>query len=307
MNDDRNRQIITGVIGILSIIIALVSLYLESGLQIFGQDLWANISAFVMGGITILVFATLFGIAVGKLSSKEFSELVHRIIEPITNIKAPKPIYPQSEEDNIAVIEALTQARNGIISPKELAKVVETWVNTGRLRAEVAAESLFEFNYVLVLNADGTYTALQTSRAKETTKPTTAKQGRNRLSSLLAEMATNFEIPYIVDADGMNVTVGIPASGRMIMAKYAFDKLSNSYEVGAVIGKVDDVDLRSVEEKILRGKPIKGIMERIIDNRKVVLGSRDGLSGKSASEIKKYFMEDIAQIAAAHARFEKSK
>ena len=133
-----------------------------------------------------------------------------------------------------------------------------------------------------------------------------AKIKSSRLAEILTDFAKSFELPHKLDPDENSVDLGIPFENRLIFASYSFDASEDSYEFGAALGKVNEVDIPIMAEKLILSRPIRGITERLDQKGKlIVFGSRDGLNRMSDSELQSAFLDDLSRITRSSDHFEK--
>lgn len=126
----------------------------------------------------------------------------------------------------------------------------------------------------------------------------------NRLASLFADFADKFELPNRIDPDGLGADLGIPHRDKTIFVGYAFDPSEDSYEFGAALGRVDKTHLPRFSSEVLASEPIRGITERVDEQgRFLVMGSRDGLRGRSDADIQKGYMDDVSRISKSYDQF----
>ena len=121
---------------------------------------------------------------------------------------------------------------------------------------------------------------------------------KNRLAAIFEKFATSFELNHRLDEDKAGVLVGIPESGKLIHTMYTFDESEDGYEFGAALGRVDQSHQADFALEVLTSEPVRGITERIVQDRFVVLGSRNGLGDLSDVEIQRGYMDDVGRISA---------
>ncbi len=127
-------------------------------------------------------------------------------------------------------------------------------------------------------------------------------QKRNRLALNFGQFASKYEFPHRIDHDGNTAEIGIPESGKLLHVRYKFDPSEDGYEWIANIGRVKESEKKEVAVKVMSSKPIRGVTERIIGDRLVIMGARDGLRSLSDIEIQRGYMDDVARISRSFRR-----
>lgn len=125
---------------------------------------------------------------------------------------------------------------------------------------------------------------------------------KNRLANLIQDFAKEFELNHKVDNDKCGALLGVPESGKLIHTKYTFDESQDGYVFGAALAHVEPSEASDIARKILTSEPIRGLTERIIQDRLVVLGSRDNLNNLSDADVQRGFMDDAARVSEYHKR-----
>ena len=125
---------------------------------------------------------------------------------------------------------------------------------------------------------------------------------KNRLAYVFEQFTKDKQLSSRVDNDGQGAELIVPVGGKSIRVTYHFDPSEDSYEFGAALGKVNpsrrkDTALRIMSRGGSRTAPTRGITERIIENKFVILGSRDGLKDLSDASVERRFMDNVARIA----------
>jgi hypothetical protein len=129
-----------------------------------------------------------------------------------------------------------------------------------------------------------------------------------RLAREFEIFAENFELPHKVDGDQLGANLGIPESGQLIQARWDFHESGDSYDFGAVLGEVNPLNIANTAKfalRILTSKPTRGLTERIIGNKVVVVGGRDNLKNLSDIQIRRDYMDDVARVATSYKRYNK--
>jgi len=119
----------------------------------------------------------------------------------------------------------------------------------------------------------------------------------NRIASTFERFAINYEFQHSVDSDRQGAEIGVPESGKLIHARYRFDPSENGYEWAANIGQVSRSEKGRVSSNVMSSKPVRGITERIVGDRLVIMGSRDALKNLSDAEIQRGLMDDVSRIS----------
>jgi hypothetical protein len=133
------------------------------------------------------------------------------------------------------------------------------------------------------------------------------KKETNRLSNLLKELSQSYELPYEIDPDSQSVRIIIQAQDKAIHCQYTFDESEDGYEFVSVLAHLDRGDLDKVTNRLLSSSPpVRGITERVINNKLVVFGSRDRLENLGDREIQLALMDDIARIVGYYENIQKS-
>jgi len=118
---------------------------------------------------------------------------------------------------------------------------------------------------------------------------------KSRLVSIFNEFANSFEFPYKSDEKKHEAVIGLPTGTALITTTFHFS--DDGYEFGAALGKVNESNRKAVSEAVMTSSPEKGITERILDDKLIVLGSREGLGKLTDEEIQKNLVDDIARIS----------
>ena len=119
----------------------------------------------------------------------------------------------------------------------------------------------------------------------------------NRLAYNFEQFASKYEFPHSIDPDANRAEIGIPESGKLLRARYQFDSSEDGYGWVANIGRVKKSEREEVAIRVMTSKPVRGVTERIIGDRLVLFGSRDGLRTLSDAEIQRGFMDDISRVS----------
>jgi hypothetical protein len=165
-----------GFIGfILVILLALLNFIFEAIFQQEIQDFWINnVKPFLFSSVQIhfevsgwlllliiIAFISLVGF-IGFLFLKYMEQRKMNGLN-INTLKTPKE-QEIAEYNQGEIIKAIVMAGKGELSLDTLATIMEQAVNFGRIKPEVGAETLKEFNYELALESDGNYKAVKQRR-----------------------------------------------------------------------------------------------------------------------------------------------
>lgn len=121
---------------------------------------------------------------------------------------------------------------------------------------------------------------------------------RSRLASVLEQFAQDYELPYNIDGSDTKFTIGITHKDKLIGAIYQLDALDDKYEFGASLGRPKTADISTFSSRVLTSDPIRGLTERIISDKFMVLGGRTNLQFLNDDALKRCYMDDIARISA---------
>lgn len=118
---------------------------------------------------------------------------------------------------------------------------------------------------------------------------------KQKLHELFTAFADDFEFKF---KEGDNIyVIGIARDGKLIECKFTFDPSDDGYEFMAVLARINDANEMKFARDIMRSPPIRGVTERIIGDKFVILGNQEILDGISDSEVKRVFMSDIYKVS----------
>jgi hypothetical protein len=118
---------------------------------------------------------------------------------------------------------------------------------------------------------------------------------RSRLLSLMNKLTEDYELLSVPTQDG--VRLGLPIEGLIVNVVFHFSDDESSYEYGAAIQEIEPTNSSEVASRILKNQPLRGITERIIGNKLVILGNRENVNMLTDEQVVAMFMEDIARIS----------
>lgn len=124
-----------------------------------------------------------------------------------------------------------------------------------------------------------------------------SQRNRRRLANLLLDFADGNELKCTVDSSGQRANVGFLAGGKLVQMKFDFDDIQGSYDFTASLYDTRGYAQDDLALTILRSRPIRGITERIIGNKLVVLGGRDYLNELDDDFVISSFRDDISRVA----------
>jgi hypothetical protein len=117
-----------------------------------------------------------------------------------------------------------------------------------------------------------------------------------RLSRLFQRFASEYELLCSVSPDGHTAKLGIQLNSLIIQARIIFDEEDTWYQFGAVLKSLDHTEVGEFATKVLSSEPMTGLTERFLDNKFVIMGSRDNLDKFSDAQITNFYMEDVDKI-----------
>ncbi len=120
---------------------------------------------------------------------------------------------------------------------------------------------------------------------------------KNRLASIFNRFIKDKKLTGRVDSDQLGAELTVLVRGKAIHVRYNFDQEEDNYEFGAALHKVNPSTRERTTLLTMTSQPVRGITERIIANKFVILGSRDGLKELSDESIFRRYMDDVARIA----------
>lgn len=115
----------------------------------------------------------------------------------------------------------------------------------------------------------------------------------HRLCDILTKVADKYDISWNTTLNPLTIKLSLTNQIGTIFPIYEFEESEESYEVSVSLISLSNDEIAEFAKMILSSKPIKGITERIISNKLIVLGHRTNLSRFSDQEIEKFYMEDI--------------
>ena len=165
-----------GVFGvIIFVVVFVISIFIEAVLQQESTSLWTDkIKPFLSMPIQINIAIPLWLMTVIVLTIVVLCVIYITWLKRLPNKKNGKinpqarPLPQKSGEtmNQSRVFRAVKEARAQRLDYQDLATIIEQAVNTGTIKPEVGAEILKEFDFVLFLNVDKTYTVQKYRRQK---------------------------------------------------------------------------------------------------------------------------------------------
>lgn len=118
----------------------------------------------------------------------------------------------------------------------------------------------------------------------------------SRLSKLFQRFASEYELLCAITPDGRTGRLGIQFNSLIIQARFIFDEKDTWYQFGAVLKSLDHAEVGEFATKVLTSEPMTGLTERFLDNKFVIMGSRDNLDRFTDTQVINFYMEDVDKI-----------
>lgn len=118
---------------------------------------------------------------------------------------------------------------------------------------------------------------------------------KGRLATLFEDFLEDHEIMHSSRDNGRIYKIGIHYDGKLIQARYEFFD-DTTYEYGAILGKVDPTKAPQTANDVLNSKPFPGLVERFINEKFSVLGTRENMQYLEPEAVNDCFLMDIARI-----------